>query len=84
MYIIFTELGWRRIQINYLIGQLFNKGLFTGHLVLYPEPVVMPVAALLVTTLRLLLDVRAVHTRRHHRVVGEAGLVPVSDLPSLR
>lgn len=54
----------------------------SGHLVLYPQAAVMPEAPLLVSTRRLLLDVRAVHTRRH-RVIGEAGLVPVSDLPSL-
>ena len=42
----------------------------------------MPVASLLVSTRRLLLDVGAVHTRGH-RVIGEAGLVTVSDIPSL-
>ena len=54
----------------------------SGHLILYPEAAVMPVASLLVSTRRLLLDVGAVHTRGH-RVIGEAGLVPVSDIPSL-
>ena len=49
------------------------------HLILYPEPIVMPVAALLVPALRLLLNVTAVHTRH----IAEAGLLPVANIPRL-
>ena len=55
------------------------------HLILYPQPIVMPVAALLGPADLLLLNVSAVHPRCSlgHRVIGEAGLLPVPDLPRL-
>ena len=66
---------------------MFTQGintLFTGHLILYPQAVVMPVAALLGPAGLRLLNVSAVHPGAlGHRVIGEAGLLPVSDLPRL-
>ena len=67
---------------------MFTQGIYTYllpvHLVLYPQAVVMPVAALQGPALLLLLNVSAVHPGAlGHRVIGEAGLLPVSDLPRL-